>query len=343
MFPSVLRLIQPVLRNGRAGITTLSLIKNSKQSRLFSTGRSLQADKESGNPFSIDEMILNSSKEDLENFKVPDPVSKGTQENQRREPNLNEDEIILNMSATPHGEVLDSFNVDGNEEDEYMNDDDVSAEILNVALEFVPTYGWSQRSIDEAVEALELSISTVGMFKRGSADLVLHFIESSNAKLYEFLASESKRFTTDESVNTSLFIEKAIQERLKMIIPFIDSWPQALSLIASPSVVPEVLEQGANMIDEIWYHAGDMSSDMSWYSKRAAVAALHVSTELFMLQDKSPNFEDTWDFLHRRMKDLEAASTVSTSIEHAVQDAMNLAGAGFTTAQNILGINNRNR
>jgi len=338
MFPSALRLLRPVFRNGKAGTT---LLRNStKQSCLFSTARILRADKEEGNPFSIDDMILNSSKEDLENFKVPDPVREH-QENQHK-PNLNEDEIILNMSAN-NSESLDSFNVDGHEEDEYMNDDDISSEILNVALEFVPTYGWSQRSIDAAVEALELSISTAGMFKRGSGDLVLHFIETSNAKLYEYLASESKRFATDESVNTSAFIEKAIQERLKMIIPFIDSWPQALSLIASPSMASEVLEQGANMIDEIWYHAGDMSSDMSWYSKRAAVAALHVSSELFMLQDKSPHFEDTWDFLHRRMKDLEAASTICASIDHAVEDAMNLAGAGFTTAQNILGINNRNR
>merc|ERR1712071_677893 len=43
-------------------------------------------------------------------------------------------------------------------------------------------------------------------------------------------------------------------------------------------------------------YAGDTSVDFSWYAKRAALAGVYKSTELSMIQDQSPDFEDTWQF-----------------------------------------------
>lgn len=258
------------------------------------------------------------------------------------------DEMIMNSARS-----TESFNVtgnsfsDGNDGEEYMgDDDDIASQILNIALEHVPTYGWSQRAIDAAVESLELSPSSSGMFKRGAADLVIHFVEKCNNELSDILAAESKRFSSGKTLSdedVSKFIEKAIQTRLQMITPYINSWPQAMAILASPSVASDCFENGAHMVDEIWYHAGDMATDMSWYAKRGAVAAIYLATEVFMLQDKSLNFQDTWEFLKRRMQDAGSAEAMKNSLSHAVNDIANLANAGVTTAQNILGFNNRNR
>ena len=254
--------------------------------------------------------------------------------------NFSIDEMILNShsaDADDSGPPDDDY-----EEMEYMNDDEIASEILNTALEYVPTYGWGSRSIEEAVKTLELSPSSTGMFKRGGADLVLHFIEECNNALTDHMASESKRNSqSDQNVNE--FIEEAITLRLKMIIPYIDTWHQALTLLASPTAAADCLENGANMIDEIWYHAGDMSTDMNWYTKRAALAAVYASTELYMLRDNSVDFNETWDFLHRRMQDLQAAEITKNTFAHAMNDFYALASASVTTAQNILGVNNRNR
>lgn len=43
---------------------------------------------------------------------------------------------------------------------------------------------------------------------------------------------------------------------------------------------------------------------MNWYSKRLTLAAIYKSTELFMIQDKSENFKDTYEFLDNRLSDL---------------------------------------
>lgn len=311
--------------------------------RTFSSSLCLLSDKENGKEagFDIDSVILNESKH------------QHVEGNKQEEPSFNVDEMIMNSAHSS----AESFNViggggnsnfiDGEEEGgEYMDDDDIAHQILNIALEHVPTYGWSQKAIDKAIESLELSPSSSGMFKRGAADLVIHFIEKCNNELSDILAAESRRFldktsSTDEDI--SQFIEKAIQTRLKMITPYINSWPQAMAILASPMATADCLENGAHMVDEIWYHAGDMATDMSWYAKRGAVAAIYLATEVFMLQDKSPNFEDTWEFLSRRMQDAGSAEAMKNSLNHALNDIASLANAGVTTAQNILGFNNRNR
>ena len=42
------------------------------------------------------------------------------------------------------------------------------------------------------------------------------------------------------------------------------------------------------------------------YSRRAALAAVYTSSELYLLTDFSPGFEDTWAALRRRLRDMAA-------------------------------------
>ena len=127
-----------------------------------------------------------------------------------------------------------------------------------------------------------------------------------------------------------------MKRRLQLIIPYIETWPQALTLMASPQAAREIFDNGANLMDEIWYHAGDMDTDFTWYAKRAALAAISASAELYMLNDKSPEFRDTWDFLHRRLNDARVMGGVKDSLNNAAGDTISLVSSGITTAQNML-------
>ena len=53
---------------------------------------------------------------------------------------------------------------------------------------------------------------------------------------------------------------------------------QALSLKAFPSSLEWSLESFASIIDEIWYWAGDRSTDINWYTKRGILAGIYSST-----------------------------------------------------------------
>ena len=69
--------------------------------------------------------------------------------------------------------------------------------------------------------------------------------------------------------------------------------------------IPASLQELHALSDEIWYLAGDTSVDTSWYTKRASLAALYASSELFMTTDTSKDFRDTEEFVERRLEDIQ--------------------------------------
>jgi ubiquinone biosynthesis protein COQ9 len=82
--------------------------------------------------------------------------------------------------------------------------------------------------------------------------------------------------------------------------------------------------------DEIWYLAGDTSVDTSWYTKRASLAALYASSELFMTTDTSKDFRDTEEFVDRRLEDIQK---VGGTIGHLGQFVSFWAGSSFNLAR----------
>ena len=78
------------------------------------------------------------------------------------------------------------------------------------------------------------------------------------------------------------------------------------------------LKQLGQFVDDIWFYAGDRSIDMSWYSKRATLAAIYLSTELYMMEDKSPGFVDTYAFLDRRFEDIRQLGKSKSQVTNAI-------------------------
>lgn len=74
--------------------------------------------------------------------------------------------------------------------------------------------------------------------------------------------------------------------------------------MAQPSYIPGSVRELAQLADDLWFLAGDVSVDPSWYTKRASLSAIYVSAELFMTNDHSPEFADTKAFLRRRFDEV---------------------------------------
>lgn len=144
-----------------------------------------------------------------------------------------------------------------------------------------------------------------------------------------------------------------------------------MSILLLPHNIPDSLKHLSTLIDDIWYYAGDRSTDvriplhfpssvflvlsystssfpfshshisplsasphplpalfitelchcvykfvvcytislplgsqMNWYTRRVALTGVYNTTELVMLQDSSPDFQDTWTFLDKRIQDI---------------------------------------
>lgn len=73
--------------------------------------------------------------------------------------------------------------------------------------------------------------------------------------------------------------------------------------------VPASVHELALLVDEIWFLAGDTAVDSSWYAKRASLAAVYASAEVFMTQDASREFQETEAFVERRLRDVRRGGT----------------------------------
>jgi len=249
----------------------------------------------------------------------------------------------LHISAIRRDEFSEHAKFEADEkEKETRNDDreeEIKCEILDMALEEVHEHGWTRAAVAASATKLGHPSVVSGLITRGGVDLVLHHVNSSNKKLDIWMEQEVRRITADGNKKLPIgkFVRSAIIERLKMNTSFIKSgrWTEALALSASnPQVACESLGCVQQLCDDIWYRAGDTSTDYNWYSKRITLAAVYTSTEVFLLQDNSEDYSDSWQFLDRRFEDLQAMP----NMKQLPGDMAGVISGIVTTAKNIAGI-----
>uniref|UniRef100_A0A224YLF0 Ubiquinone biosynthesis protein n=1 Tax=Rhipicephalus zambeziensis TaxID=60191 RepID=A0A224YLF0_9ACAR len=219
---------------------------------------------------------------------------------------------------------------------------DIKSAILKSALDFIPQHGWTWKSIAAGASSLGYSSVAHGLFPGGSVDLITYFYLSSNDELERQLESSlHKTERRGVAKGKSAFIQDAVWRRILLIEPYKTKWVQALGIMALPQNVPVALSNLGDLLNIIWHYAGDMSTDMSWYSKRAALAALYQSSELVFLQDKSMDYAQTQEFLDRRIKEFAAVSNCVEQVNQVSGTAKDVVELGFATLKNVLGMNTR--
>ncbi|XP_010141768.1 PREDICTED: ubiquinone biosynthesis protein COQ9, mitochondrial, partial [Buceros rhinoceros silvestris] len=121
----------------------------------------------------------------------------------------------------------------GQEPEDYESEEQLQHRILTAALEFVPEHGWTAEAIAEGAKVCGQRSAGAGMFHRDGSELVLHFVSQCISKLSELLEQEQKLVQLGEAEKkpTDQFLRDAVEARLRMLIPYIEKWPQALSVL----------------------------------------------------------------------------------------------------------------
>lgn len=180
------------------------------------------------------------------------------------------------------------------------------------------------RAVDRGAEAIALTRlraarhslppTAHGLLGGSSMDLIEAFMRASNRAAIEDLA---KLPLDDMSVRDVL--ENGIRLRLQRVVPYLSSWPQvreigpasgwcgvtrhaprplrgtqAIAHGARPDRAPRVADVLGGYMDELWYVAGDRSTSIDWYARRAGLLSVYVATELHLLTDSSEGQTDTW-------------------------------------------------
>ncbi|KAI3443546.1 hypothetical protein Pfo_000211 [Paulownia fortunei] len=195
------------------------------------------------------------------------------------------------------------------------------ARVLQASLRHVISLGWTDAAMIAGAREVGVSPSIVGSFPRKEAALVEFFMDDCLQRLIDIIDMKEDL----KNLIPSQRVAKLVRIRLEMQAPYISKWPQALSIQAQPSNMSTSFKQRAMLVDEIWHAAGDEATDIDWYVKRTVLGGIYSTTELYMLTDNSPDFQDTWAFLDERVRD-------AFDLQKTVQEAKYLAeavGAGM--------------
>jgi ubiquinone biosynthesis protein COQ9 len=188
-----------------------------------------------------------------------------------------------------------------------MSDDspmtDLRDRLTLAALEHVPFDGWSDKALRHAAADCGLESRAVDRaFPHGVASAVRHFTQLGDRLMLEDLAAlDLDGLPIRERIAT------AVRTRLGRWGPHQEAVRRAMAVYALPGNMGAAGQGVWTTVDLMWKAIGDRSADISWYSKRASLAAVYMATVLYWLDDQTEESAATWDFLARRVDDVVRA------------------------------------
>jgi ubiquinone biosynthesis protein COQ9 len=178
--------------------------------------------------------------------------------------------------------------------------DPEQAAALDAMLPAVPLYGWTSRALAESLKEAGADVSeATWRFPGGAPEMIETFftlsLERAVARATPEIAGEMRLGKRVRGVFAALLAELALNK---------EATRRAMAWLILPPQAGLSTRLVALIVDGIWHAAGDQSSDFSWYTKRASLAAIILPTLLFWLNDLDFDNETTLAFFDRRLKGL---------------------------------------
>ncbi len=172
--------------------------------------------------------------------------------------------------------------------------------ILNQAIKMVPFDGWGDNILKTSAKNAGLDENYAKIaFKNGAIDAVSMFLDNINTETFAKIDAEKLKIL---KIREKIFyILNCRFETMEEYKPVIRKTVQFLAMPQNIFCGTKFLWQ---MTDKIWYAAGDTSTDFNYYTKRTTLAGVYSSTLLFWLEDTSENYNDTKEFLKRRIENV---------------------------------------
>jgi ubiquinone biosynthesis protein COQ9 len=159
----------------------------------------------------------------------------------------------------------------------------------------VPFDGWSKRALRAGVRDAGMPADEADLlFPLGTVDMIETFCDLADRRMQEAASSLPE-------TKLSRRVRAVIALRLEQNRPYKEAIRRGLAILALPQNARAAAACTARTVDAIWYAAGDRSADLSWYTKRAILAAVYSATVLYWLRDTSEDDADTLAFLDRRL------------------------------------------
>lgn len=188
---------------------------------------------------------------------------------------------------------------------------DKKEKIFNQLLKIIPFEGWTDEALRSASKAagLEPEYAEIA-FPKGAGEALEYLF----AKIDDDMHKKLKKVDM-QKLKIRERIIFAVKTRFECAAPYKQAIKKGISFFARPDNSVDGASGLWKTVDEIWYAVGDKSTDFNYYTKRMTLAAVYSSTLLYWLSDESPEHEETWGFLERRIENVMQFGKFKSKIE----------------------------
>ncbi|HEY3778988.1 MAG TPA: COQ9 family protein [Rhizomicrobium sp.] len=177
---------------------------------------------------------------------------------------------------------------------------DTRQAILFAALPHVPFDGFTDRVLKRAAGEASVSESEIPrLFPDGPLGLVEAFSEYADSEMTRLLAK-----TKLANLKIRERIALAVKTRLAVLREHKEAARRAAAFLTLPPHAATGMKLLYRTVDAIWRGIGDISTDFSFYTKRATLAGVYSTTLMRWFSDTSEDEELTDAFLHHRIDDI---------------------------------------
>lgn len=164
--------------------------------------------------------------------------------------------------------------------------------LLDVILDVVASEGWSQKAIDLGAEILGDAGMGWRLFPNGVAEVIQFWSDNLDSQM---IKSFSEMDSSDTKIRER--VANLVRIRLMLMQKHKPAVANTMKYLGWPQNAIMAQKLVYNTVNEMWYAAGDKSTDFNFYSKRMLLEAVYTSTLIYWLNDNSPENESSWKFL----------------------------------------------
>lgn len=195
--------------------------------------------------------------------------------------------------------------------------------LLDAVLTHAPFDGWGDKALAAAASDLGIEPEEARRaFPGGALDLIGYHSVRADRRMAEAAAKLDL-----SALGTRQRIAAVLRARFEANAEAREAIRAAMNLLGLPPNLPVALALLYRTVDAAWWAAGDMSTDFSFYTKRALLAGVYVATLSFWLGDRSEGCAETWAFLERRLDDAMRLQRMRGRLEAALPDLPGLLRA----------------
>lgn len=189
--------------------------------------------------------------------------------------------------------------------------------IVDELIKVIPFEGISDATLLKACTNLNLANSFC-KFQNGIYSALEYIAENLNSSMEAELRNSNL-----EDMKVRERVKLAIQIRLSNYAK-LPNYRECLKNVLSFSILPQNTYFSSKLlyktVSTIWYGIYDQSTDFNYYTKRAILAGVYLSTILLFINDYSEDFVDTLSFLDRRINNVMTFQKFKTRLKGIIRN-----------------------